>query len=139
RQPGATAVFSVTAVGPPGEILNYQWYHGDQVITSDAAGRVNGVGTSTLTIVGVGAADAGTYHVRVADDCGFTDSFHAILTLNPKLQVFSTANALQLIWSASNVVLEQADALSGPWTPVPGATPPFDIALAGPGKFFRLR
>jgi hypothetical protein len=139
RQPGDTAVFNVTAVGPPGAILNYQWYHGNQLITSDAGGRLTGIESSTLKIVGVSAADAGTYHARVTDDCGFTDTFPAILTLNPKLQVFSIANALTLIWSAPNVVLEQADALTGPWTPVPGATPPFDIALAGPGKFFRLR
>jgi hypothetical protein len=139
RQPGDTAVFSVTAVGPPGATLAYQWYHGDQLITSGPAGHFNGVESSTLKIIGVGAADAGTYRVRVIDDCGFTDSFASILTLDPKLQVFSSANALKLIWSAPNVMLEQADALTGPWTPVPGATSPFDVAQAGPGKFFRLR
>ncbi|HVV70748.1 MAG TPA: kelch repeat-containing protein, partial [Verrucomicrobiae bacterium] len=139
RQSGGTAVFNVTAVGPPGASLFYQWYHGDQLITPGAAGHYNGVQSSTLTITGVTPADAGAYHARVTGDCGYTDSFAAILTLNPNLQVFSLANALQLIWSDANVVLEQADAVSGPWTPVPGAVPPFDVALAGAGKFFRLR
>lgn len=136
-KPGESIAFHVDARAPAGDLLTYQWYFGQRVLGDDA--HVNGSNKDTLTLLNVTPADAGQYWVRVSDNCGFTDSFPAILTLDPKLQVFSVANALKLIWSDPNVVLEQSDASIGPWTAVPGATSPFDISLTGPGKFFRLR
>jgi hypothetical protein len=139
RPSGDTAIFSVSAVGPPGTTLTYQWYHDDQLIGDDSGGHIVGLGTPALKILKVTAADAGTYRAVVAGDCGETTTWPATLTLEPKLQVFTAADTSTLIWSDPSVVLEQAHAITGPWTPVPGAASPFDIARVGPGNFFRLR
>jgi hypothetical protein len=137
RTPGESISFKVAARAPAGELLAYQWFFGEQALGDSS--HVQGSTKDTLTLLNITSADAGQYRVRVTDDCGLSDSFPAILTLDPKLQVFSTANALKLIWSDASVLLEQSDATTGPWSAVPGATSPFDLALAGPGKFFRLR
>ncbi len=137
RQAGQFALFQVAARAPAAAPLTYQWFFNDLPLND--AGRISGAHQSTLTIANVIPSDEGQYKVRVSDDCGFTDSFAALLTLNAGLQIFSTANALTLIWSDENVVLQQADSVNGPWTPVSGAISPFDVASAGPAKFFRLQ
>jgi hypothetical protein len=43
------------------------------------------------------------------------------------------------MWTAPNAVLEQADRVTGPWTPVSGPISPFPISTAIPARFFRLR
>jgi hypothetical protein len=44
---------------------------------------------------------------------------------------------LVLTWNEG--ILESADSVNGPWTPVPNATSPFTVTITGPGKFYRLR
>jgi hypothetical protein len=44
---------------------------------------------------------------------------------------------LVLDWT-SNAVLEQADTIAGPWTPVPGVTKPYTTPTTGTAKFYRL-
>jgi hypothetical protein len=130
RQPGETAMFSVQAVGPG--TLGYQWYRGDILLAGQTA--------STLTIPNLSAADAGEYRVLVSNDCGTRPSRSAILTLDPKLQIFSAANTTTLIWPpAANLVLESAVTVTGPWTAIPNASSPFVISVLGPANFFRLR
>jgi hypothetical protein len=130
RQAGETATFSVQAVGPG--VLGYQWYHRGTPLP--------GANADTLTIPNIGTADAGEYQVLVSNDCGTRPSRTAILTLDPKLQIFSAANTTTLIWPpAANLVLESAGSATGPWTLVPNATSPFALSAVGPAKFFRLR
>jgi hypothetical protein len=130
RQPGETATVSVQAVGPAP--LGYQWYRGNIPLPGENA--------DTLIVPDVSAVDAGEYHVLVSNDCGTRASHSALLTLDPKLQIFSAANTTTLVWSpAPNLVLESAEAVTGPWTLVPNATSPFAIGLAERAKFFRLR
>lgn len=134
RTPSETAIFGVTAVGPG--TLTYRWY------------RESGNGPRTalpqageyLTIQPVRSQDASTYSVAVSNECGTTWSHSAILTLDPKLQIFSAANTTTLVWSPEpKLVLEIADEVQGPWAIVPNPPNPFNIAAFGPGKFFRLR
>jgi hypothetical protein len=47
-----------------------------------------------------------------------------------------SAGTLQLSWSAGT--LQGATNLLGPWTNVPGATPPFSTNTTGPAMFFRV-
>jgi hypothetical protein len=130
RPAGESATFSVKAVGP-GQ-LAYQWYRGNTPLP--------GANADTLTIAGLRAQDAGNYYVLVANECGVTSSRSAILTLDPKLQIFSGGNTSTLIWPPDvKVVLEVADSPNGPWSVVPNPPNPFNIGLFGPGKFFRLR
>jgi hypothetical protein len=130
RQPGETATFTVQAVGPG--VLGYQWYHGNIPLIGENA--------ATLTISNVSSNAAGSYHVLVSNDCGTTASRAAILTLDLKLQIFSAANTTTLIWSAdTNLVLESADVVIGPWTVVTNAPNPFPISVLEPARFFRLR
>lgn len=137
RAPGDTAVFYVAASGPKGTPLNYQWSFGNQPLTDGA--RISGAQSATLQIANVGAGDVGQYQVLVSAGREAIQSSPAILTLNPKLQIFTIPPAFSLLWGSSNIVLEHADSLLDNWSVVPGATSPFDVAPFGPGKFFRLR
>jgi hypothetical protein len=129
RRAGQTATFTVKAVGPGS--LSYQWYRGDVRLAE---------GVETLTIPAVRAQDAGVYKALVSSGCGQTWSRSAILTLDPKLQIFSADNSTTLVWERDpKVVLEVADSVSGPWTIVPNPPIPFNISARGPGKYFRLR
>jgi hypothetical protein len=134
--PGGTASFLVDAVGPPGDSLTFAWFK-DGAQLSDG-GRISGSTSTNLQIAPVTAADAGKYSVQISCACGSTKSLSAILTLDPSLQLFTAANTGTLVWSAPNVILEQADSPAGPWTPVANATSPFDVAALGGAKFFRL-
>jgi hypothetical protein len=129
RVAGESATFTVSTPFPT--LVAYQWYHGGT--------PVPGANTDTLTIPNVGPADAGEYQVLVSNDCGTRASRTAILTLDPKLQIFSAANTTTLIWPpAANLVLESAASATGPWTLVPNATSPFALSTVGPARFFRL-
>ena len=136
RQPGDTAIFYVTAIGHPGATLTYSWSK-DGTVLNDG-GRVSGSATSRLQITDVAAADAGVYTAQVSCDCGSIVTLPAILTLDPNLQVFKASTTGTLIWGATNVVLQQSGSIAGPWMTVPGATSPFNTAVLGPDKFFRL-
>lgn len=130
RKPGETATFKVQAVGPGP--LSYQWYHGNAALPGENA--------PTLTLVNLSAAHAGEYRVLVSNDCGTRPSHLAVLTLDPKLQIFSASNTTMLIWEPSpTLVLESTDAVNGSWSIVPNATSPFALGGGGPGMFFRLR
>ncbi len=129
RVAGETATFSVSAVSP--SFRTYQWYHGDTPIPGATA--------STFTIPSVQPEDAGDYSVLVSNPCGATRSHPAILTLNPSLQIFFSANTMTLIWKPDPaVVMEAADNVAGPWTTVSDPPNPFPIG-GGPAKFFRHR
>lgn len=134
RKSGESAALTVKTVPPN---VTYRWFKNGQPL-ADQAG-ILGSATAALQILNVTAADEGTYKAVIYNKCGFTESAPAILTLNPGLQVFSGANTASLLWTDPQVILEQADTHSGPWTPVPGASAPFNPAAFGPAKFFRLR
>src|SRR4029077_3717602 len=93
----------------------------------------------TLRIANVHSSDGGQYQARISAACGTISTLPANLTTDPRLQIFSAQQgSAQLVWSAANLVLEQADTVTGPWSVVSGASSPFDLTLNGPGKFFRL-
>ena len=69
---GSNAVFRVEAFGSN---LTYQWLKNGTTIS--------GATNSTLTLVGVQPADAGTYTVRVAGSAGTVTSAPATLTIGP--------------------------------------------------------
>ena len=99
-----------------------------------------GENAATLTISNVRPADAGEYRVLVSNDRGTRPSHSAILTLDPKLQIFSAANTTTLIWPPeAHLRLEAAPLATGPWTVVPNPPNAFFVSPSDPAKFFRLR
>lgn len=136
RQPGDTTTFHITAIGPLGTSLTYQWFRGNTLLVDDA--RISGSHTPQLKIDNVTTADTGIYTAAVSSDCGVSESDPGVLTLSLNLQIFSAANTTSLIWSAPNVALEQADSVNGPWSLVIGASSPFNPARVGSARFFRL-
>ncbi|HWV99090.1 MAG TPA: kelch repeat-containing protein [Candidatus Acidoferrum sp.] len=137
RAPGGTAVFAVNAVAPYGSTLTYNWYFATNALND--GGRISGSHSPTLRIANVHSSDGGQYQARISAACGTISTLPAILTTDPRLQIFSAQQgSAQLVWSAANLVLEQADTVTGPWSVVSGASSPFDLTLNGPGKFFRL-
>jgi hypothetical protein len=136
RNLGETAVFNVVAAGPAGATLAYTWHHGPAILID--GGRFSGAASSTLKIAKVTAADAGDYKVDVSSDCGTVTSGPAFLTLSAKLQLFPAGDSATLIWAVPSAVLQQADSVTGPWSPAQGAGSPFVVSIAGSAKFFRL-
>jgi hypothetical protein len=74
------------------------------------------------------------------DSCGnrSTCEFTVEVT-EPRAQIsIAAANGNLVITWDGCAVLEQADAVTGPWTPVAGATSPYVPSPAGPMRFYRL-
>lgn len=57
----------------------------------------------------------------------------------PRLQLLRSDNELLLLWADTATVLEQADAMTGPWSTVTGAGSPIAVAPAQNRKFYRVR
>lgn len=89
RKLGETATFTVNVIGPGS--LSFQWFH-----TSANAVRPLPETGATLTIASVRSQDAGRYRVVVKGSCGETQSRSAVLTLDPRLQIFSETNSTTL-------------------------------------------
>jgi glucose/arabinose dehydrogenase len=70
---------------------------------------------------------------------GNTGVIYQIKSLATRLAFQIHNNALELIWPAG--VLQQADSLAGPWTDLPLATSPYEVALdlILPQTFYRTR
>ena len=77
---GRTAVLTVTATSTSGP-MTYQWRKGGVDVSNGA--RVSGATTSTLTLSGVEASDAGQYTVEVRNTAGPTLSDTATLSVVP--------------------------------------------------------
>jgi len=77
--PGATASFSVTAVGD--SPYTYQWQRNGTALLNNTT--YSGVSKQTLMLTNISAADAGTYSVIVSDFHGSTNSSGAELTVVP--------------------------------------------------------
>jgi pectate lyase len=71
--PGASATFSVSANGSTP--LNFQWYFNTNTL-------ISGANSSTLTLTGAQATNAGAYSVTINNVAGSTNSAFATLTLN---------------------------------------------------------
>jgi len=128
--PGATAIFTVSAIG--NEPLSYQW----QFDGTDITGATN----SSLTLTAVQTADAGNYRVWVSNDLGTVGSSAAGLRVLAALGWTKTAtNVLALTWT-DPYVLQSATNAAGPYFDMPGATSPYLVAPTSlPHEFFRLR
>jgi hypothetical protein len=56
----------------------------------------------------------------------------------PKLSVARVANGITISWTGSGT-LQQADAITGPWTGAPSQSNPQTVALTGTARFYRVR
>jgi hypothetical protein len=74
--PGATAIFSVNAIGTG---VAYQWYQGANLMPGEIA--------NTLTLTNVSAANAGMYSVVVTGTCGGSITNSAVLVVNADTMV----------------------------------------------------
>jgi Ig-like domain-containing protein/NHL repeat-containing protein len=73
---GGTAILEVTASGAS---LSYQWYLNGAIVLNSAV--YSGATTSTLTIAGAGAANAGNYTVIASNTAGSVTSAIAAVTV----------------------------------------------------------
>ncbi len=78
RDPGAVAVFSVTASGSAP--LTYQWLKNGLAMSNSA--NVSGVNSPSVTLTNLQAANGGTYTVVVSNSGGSVQSGAATLALN---------------------------------------------------------
>jgi hypothetical protein len=88
---GANASFTVAATGTG--TLTYQWKKGGT--------DISGATSSTYTITGVTATDAGTYSVAVTGTCGTVTSATATLTVNAATQI-TTQPSAQTVCAGAN-------------------------------------
>ncbi len=113
KDAGISASFSVTATGPVGGHLGYQWQKNGVSLTN--AGTVSGVTTSSLSNSAVAATDTGTYTVVV------TDTLNATVSTVTSTGAFLTINTAPVI-SAQPVAL----------TKLVGASASFTVTATGP-------
>lgn len=93
---GDTAIFNVTADGPP--ILKYQWYFNGTSLAKAT--------NASLALTNVQTNKAGNYTVQVKDGIGSTVlSSNAVLTvLFPQLPTILAQPTNQTVWQGSNVI-----------------------------------
>jgi hypothetical protein len=106
-------------------------------IGSDGSGQYPEEGSADIDDMGVWrrvltqAEAQNIYLVGQKYNRSFDTYGPVIMTLNP------TGNSIELTWQAGT--LQQANAITGPWTPVVGATAPYYKVTIGPGnKFYRI-
>ncbi len=99
--PGGTVTLTVTAAGSPP--LAYRWRHEGIALAETGP---------TLTLVGIGPADAGAYDVVVTNDCGEAISAPAVVTLWPETTI-TTPPESQTACVGADVTLS-VEAAAGP-------------------------
>ncbi len=92
--PGATATFSVSAVGDTP--LSYQWRENTTNLTD--GGNISGSATSSLTISNISPANAASYSVIVSNALGPVTSTNAQLNV---ISVTGSGTALTMLYSFS--------------------------------------
>ncbi|MEK7685472.1 MAG: immunoglobulin domain-containing protein, partial [Verrucomicrobiota bacterium] len=111
---GSNVILSVTAVGTGP--LAYQW-HKDGVNLAES-GRITGTRSSTLTITGFQASDAGEYRVVVSSAAGSVTSLPAVLTVKV-LEIEMLAGVWVMGQVGQTYDIEASWSLDvGPWTKV---------------------
>ena len=92
------------------------------------SGSLFPVGTTTVTCL-------------AEDACGNVNSCSFRVTVQPPLLALDYipgARSLDLSWTGSNFVLEEADELPGPWRAIRGAVSPHKFAIVDSKHFFNL-
>ncbi len=74
-----------------------------------------------------------------SSDLSFDFSLTGNPAVAPRISVTRFGNQLALNWVGSGYLLEQADEVTGPWTPVADTSVPATIDLNDARKFYRLR
>lgn len=95
--PGATAIFAVTASGAPP--FSYQWQMNGTNLAESSA--VRGTTSATLTISNAQPAQAGTYSVLVSNSRGGVASSNATLQINQLVPLAEALDATDLLWTTN--------------------------------------
>jgi hypothetical protein len=118
--------------------LTLQWHKDGLSVLDDA--HFSGSATSTLTITGTTAADAGLYTLRATNAMNQTTTAPIRLTLqNDGIGMVVQGAGLVLSWPGATGILESAPAPNGPWTPIHGISPPYSVAMDEARRFYRVR
>jgi hypothetical protein len=118
--------------------LTLQWHKDGLSVLDDA--HYSGSATSTLTITGTTAADAGLYTLRATNAMNQVTSAPIRLTLqNDGVGMVVQGAGLVLSWPGATGILESAPAPNGPWTPIHGISPPYSVAMDEARRFYRVR
>ncbi len=106
---GMTATFSVAAVGD--QPLVYQWQENGTNLTD--GGNLSGSATSTLTITGVTAANAGNYSAIVSNALFSLSSLPAMLTVVPATSPSAAMTELRLFTGGNDGAFPFAGLIQG--------------------------
>lgn len=141
---GGTATFQIAAAGAAP--LTYQWWFQGQALSDGE--HFAGTHTPGLLIRSVQPDDHGAYAVTVANSWGTVTSASAELSIlmidnpgyPPALWTTRSANGIEVRWDLSNIVLQEADAIEGPWRDLPSPiTSILQLPLGQPAKYYRVR
>jgi hypothetical protein len=102
---GQTATFNVVATGPAP--LSYQWRLGGS--------SLNGATNSSLVLLDVQPANAGTYSAVVSNSAGIATSSNAVLTVIPPPPCVSAASGLVGWWRGEHSTADAAGGNNGTW------------------------
>jgi hypothetical protein len=95
---GATAIFSVTAIGTPS--LDYQWQRNRANLSNN--GNANGITTATLIISNVAVSDLGSYQVVVSNAFGSVTSSIVTLVEGQEIDIIPATNVLVAVSLTNN-------------------------------------
>jgi len=114
---GSNVTFSVTVIGGPAPILQWQ-FNGTNLVDG---GRISGSASTNLSIINLHFSDAGNYTAIASNAYGMATSYTAVLHVGfPDLAPYAVTpptnatlgQTLQLVYSITNSASGRAD---GPW------------------------
>jgi hypothetical protein len=135
-------VFRSDSMPPSPFVITYQ-----TLATNFNGGAAPPDNTIDRATLGIGSLQAGTNIVAVEihqQATGSSDvSFDFSLTGNPapplaQVYLWTLGDQGLLLWGDPSYGLEQADQVTGPWNPVPGAVSPVLVNLKDGTRFYRL-
>jgi len=139
---GQTATYTVTVTDAAS--VAYQWRRNGAPLVD--GGRISGANRSRLVIHSIAPADEGLYDVMIARPGHveiFVISQPTSLTVLQELRltIARIAQGVVVFWDATDVILQESDAATGPWRDlsVPTAQTRYVVTAPEPVKFYRLR
>jgi hypothetical protein len=143
---GGEALATIATAGDPaaGGMVIGEWAAGAKM--GNAAGDTLG-GHRLVFLTGSREADgltsegAGIYNLSQDGAMLFLNAVEYMTSAapaGPELAITSADGDVTIQWQGGGT-LESAEAITGPWTPVPNATSPFTAEATGSARFFRVR
>ncbi|MFO1488246.1 MAG: kelch repeat-containing protein [Verrucomicrobiota bacterium] len=120
--------------------MAFQWKRSGTNVLNGA--NISGATTDTLTITNLASAEISAYTLVASNQCGLAVSSAANLAANlapGSLKIYPGGLGVIVEWSPSTLKLQEAPALTGPWTTNLTAATPYSTPVSASARFYRVR